>query len=92
MYLAKTNVGNDDLARQAGALINLARSGGSLSAFAARSFLDSIMSCDVVAERRHARSFPDFARTNGLAGAAISSLPPLPRPFPSPERNLIRES
>ena len=67
LYLAKTNVGNDELARQAGALINLARSGDSLSAFAARSILDSIMSCDVVTERGHARAFPDFARTNGLA-------------------------
>ena len=71
-------MGNDELARQADALINLARSGDSLSAFAARSILDSIMSCDVVTERGHARSFPDFARTNGLAGAAISSFP-LPR-------------
>ena len=69
-------MGNDELARQADALINLARSGDSLSAFAARSILDSIMSCDVVAERGHARTFPDFARTNGLAGAAISSFPP----------------
>ena len=67
LYLAKTNMGNDELARQVGALINLARSGDSLSAFAARSILDSIMSCDVVIERGHARSFSDFARTNGLA-------------------------
>ena len=50
LYLAKTNVGNDELARQAGELINLARSGDSLSGFAARSILDSIVSCDVVTE------------------------------------------